>query len=330
MNRRKVIIDCDPGIDDAVMLCLAAAYQEQLEILAVTTVAGNQTIEKVSENARRILDFLQLKVPVAIGMETHLMNPVHVAEEAHGENGLGGVEIPKAVSEFEKEHAVIYLNRVIMKQQEKVTLIVTGPCTNIAMLFRLFPKVKEKIDQVILMGGAVKCGNCTPAAEFNIYEDPEAAQIVFQAGIPIVMAGLDVTWQCGLTRKQVEKLCQMGGKAGRFCGDMAGFAFENSFNDLRKILPLHDAVTVMYLVHPEIFEGERAFVQVDCSEGPDRGRTICDFRWWKFEEDPSINVLLYADSRKFQELLIEALYDLDERLKDLGITASSAENNGTL
>ena len=317
MNRRKIIIDCDPGIDDAVMLCLAAAYQEQLELLAVTTVAGNQTIDKVSENALKIIDFLNLKVPVAKGMETHLMNPVNVAEEAHGEDGLGGVGIPEAVSEREKEHGVLYLHRIHMEQKEKITLVVTGPCTNIAMLFRLFPQVKEKIDQIILMGGGVKCGNCTAAAEFNIYEDPEAAQIVFQSGIPIVMAGLDVTWQCGLTRKQIEKLCQMGGKVGRFCGDMAGYAFENSFNDLRKILPLHDAVTIMYLVHPEIFEGEKAFVQVDCSEGPSRGRTICDFRWWRFQEDPEIKVLLYADSQKFQELLIDAFYELDERLKYL-------------
>ncbi len=317
MNRRKIIIDCDPGIDDAVMLCLAAAYQEQLEILAVTTVAGNQTIDKVSGNALKIIDFLNLKVPVAKGMETHLMKPVNVAEEAHGEDGLGGVEIPEAVSETEKEHGVLYLHRILMEQKEKITLVVTGPCTNIAMLFRLFPQVKEKIDQIILMGGGVKCGNCTAAAEFNIYEDPEAAQIVFQSGIPIVMAGLDVTWQCGLTRKQIEKLCQMGGKVGRFCGDMAGYAFENSFNDLRKILPLHDAVTIMYLVHPEIFEGEKAFVQVDCSEGPSRGRTICDFRWWRFQEDPEIKVLLYADSQKFQELLIDAFYELDERLKYL-------------
>lgn len=317
MNRRKIIIDCDPGIDDAVMLCLAAAYQEQLEILAVTTVAGNQTIDKVSGNALKIIDFLNLKVPVAKGMETHLMKPVNVAEEAHGEDGLGGVEIPEAVSETEKEHGVLYLHRILMEQKEKITLVVTGPCTNIAMLFRLFPQVKEKIDQIILMGGGVKCGNCTAAAEFNIYEDPEAAQIVFQSGIPIVMAGLDVTWQCGLTRKQIEKLCQMGGKVGRFCGDMAGYAFENSFNDLRKILPLHDAVTIMYLVHPEIFEGEKAFVQVDCSEGPSRGRTICDFRWWRLQEDPEIKVLLYADSQKFQELLIDAFYELDERLKYL-------------
>ena len=317
MNRRKIIIDCDPGIDDAVMICLAAAYQEQLEILAVTTVAGNQTIDKVSGNALKIIDFLNLKVPVAKGMETHLMKPVNVAEEAHGEDGLGGVEIPEAVSETEKEHGVLYLHRILMEQKEKITLVVTGPCTNIAMLFRLFPQVKEKIDQIILMGGGVKCGNCTAAAEFNIYEDPEAAQIVFQSGIPIVMAGLDVTWQCGLTRKQIEKLCQMGGKVGRFCGDMAGYAFENSFNDLRKILPLHDAVTIMYLVHPEIFEGEKAFVQVDCSEGPSRGRTICDFRWWRFQEDPEIKVLLYADSQKFQELLIDAFYELDERLKYL-------------
>ncbi len=314
MNRRKVIIDCDPGIDDAVMLCLAAAFQEQLEILAVTTVAGNQTIEKVSENARKVIDFLNLKVPVAVGMETHLLNPVRVAEKAHGEDGLGGVSLPPAVSEFEKEHAVLYLNRKIMEQKEKITLIVTGPCTNIAMLFRLFPQVKERIDQIVLMGGGVKCGNCTAAAEFNIYEDPEAAQIVFQSGVPIVMAGLDVTWQCGLTRRQIEKLCQMGGKVGRFCGDMAGYAFENSWNDLRKILPLHDAVTVMYLVHPELFDGERAFVEVDCSNGPDRGRTICDFRWWKFEREPQVQVLMYADSRKFQELLIEAFYSLDEKM----------------
>ena len=319
MSRRKIIIDCDPGIDDAVMLCLAASYQEQLEILAVTTVAGNQTIETVSQNALNILEYLNLRVPVAQGMESHLLSPVRPAETAHGKDGLGGVKLPRSSTELEKEHAVWYLNKVLggIEKGQKVTLVVTGPCTNIALLFKLYPEVKNKIEEIVLMGGGVKCGNVTAAAEFNIYEDPEAAQIVFQSGIPIVMAGLDVTWECGLTRRQIEKLCQAGGKVGRFCGDMAGYAFENSFNQLRRILPIHDAVTIMYLVHPEIFSGENAFVQVDCSSGADRGRTICDFRWWNFEEEPKTKVLLHGDSQKFQEFLIEAIFELDERLESL-------------
>ena len=319
MNRKKIIIDCDPGIDDSIMLCLAAAYERQLEILAVTTVAGNHLINKVTKNALDVLDFLKMDVPVARGMDTHILNPVRPAEDAHGENALGNVTLPDSVRKPVDEHAVLYIRDLLMGlgEDEKVTLVVTGPCTNIAKLFRLFPHIKKKVQQIVLMGGGVKSGNVTSAAEFNMHEDPEAGEIVFQSGVPIVMAGLDVTWQCGLTRRQIEKLCQVGGKVAKFCGDMAGYAFERSFHELRRILPIHDAVTIMYLVHPEIFQDEDAFVHVDCSYGISRGETVCDFRWWRFEEEPAVKVLLSADENKFQELLIEAIFELDERLGNL-------------
>lgn len=319
MSRRKIIIDCDPGIDDSIMLCLAAAYEEELEILAVTTVAGNHTLDRVSRNALDVVAFLRLDVPVAKGMESHLMEPVRPAKEAHGENALGNVSLPRAEERFVEEHAVIYLRDLLLslEEGEKVTLVVTGPCTNIAMLFRLFPQVKERIEQIVLMGGGVRSGNVTAAAEFNMYEDPEAGEIVFQSGLPIVMAGLDVTWECGLTRRQIGKLCQVGGTVANFCGDMAGYAFETDFNKLRSVLPIHDAATIMYLVHPEIFKSEEVFVHVDCSQGIGRGRTVCDFRWWKFQEKPPVKVLLDVDGGKFQQLLIEAIFELDVRLGNL-------------
>ena len=147
MNRKKIIIDCDPGIVDSIMLCLAAAYERQLEILAVTTVAGNHLINKVTKNALDVLDFLKMDVPVARGMDTHILNPVRPAEDAHGENALGNVTLPDSVRKPVDEHAVLYIRDLLMGlgEDEKVTLVVTGPCTNIAMLFRLFPHIKKKV-----------------------------------------------------------------------------------------------------------------------------------------------------------------------------------------
>lgn len=316
MNKRKIIIDCDPGIDDAIALAYAAANKEFLEVLAVTTVSGNQSIDKVTRNALNLTAYYGLNVPVAEGMGEPLVRKAVHAEDVHGKNGLGNVEFPMTEKKKEEQKAVFFLYDLLMKTEEKITLVCMGPLTNIALLLKLYPEVKEHIAEIVFMGGAVRGGNVTPCAEFNIYVDPEAAKIVFDSEIPLVMCGLDVTWKCTIDRKQVLKLCRSGVKLADLCGDMIGFNIEETDHKYRGKASIHDVVPLMYLIHPEIFKYERTILDVDCSENVSRGTIMCDLRWWKHEkEEMSDLILVDVDEAKFQEYLITAIYELGIELE---------------
>lgn len=308
----KVIMDCDPGIDDGIALAYAAAHQDEIELLAVTTFAGNQTIDKVTKNALKLVDFYGLKVPVARGQERPLVKEVIHAEEFHGETGLGHCVLPETGTKAASDNAVFFIREILddLPEGQQVTFIETAPMTNLALLLRVFPEVKDKIRRIVFMGGAVKGGNVTPAAEFNIYADPEAAKIVFEAGIPLVMCGLDATMKCNLTRNQIMKLCQSGNPVARACGDMAGYVLENS-SKYRCVASIHDAVPFMYLLHPEFFKMEKAILDVDCSDGAGRGAMLCDFRWWLHDEEKIKDMILTdADTESFQQELFEAIYSV--------------------
>ena len=308
----KVIMDCDPGIDDGIALAYAAAHQDEIELLAVTTFAGNQTIDKVTKNALELVDFYGLKVPVAIRQERPLLKEVIHAEEFHGETGLGHCVLPETGTKAASDNAVFFIREILddLPEGQQVTFIETAPMTNLALLLRVFPEVKDKIRRIVFMGGAVKGGNVTPAAEFNIYADPEAAKIVFEAGIPLVMCGLDATMKCNLTRNQIMKLCQSGNPVARACGDMAGYVLENS-SKYRCVASIHDAVPFMYLLHPEFFKMEKAILDVDCSDGAGRGAMLCDFRWWLHDEEKIKDMILTdADTESFQQELFEAIYSV--------------------
>lgn len=308
----KVIMDCDPGIDDGIALAYAAAHQDEIELLAVTTFAGNQTIDKVTKNALELVDFYGLKVPVARGQERPLVKEVIHAEEFHGETGLGHCVLPETGTKAASDNAVFFIREILddLPEGQQVTFIETAPMTNLALLLRVFPEVKDMIRRIVFMGGAVKGGNVTPAAEFNIYADPEAAKIVFEAGIPLVMCGLDATMKCNLTRNQIMKLCQSGNPVARACGDMAGYVLENS-SKYRCVASIHDAVPFMYLLHPEFFKMEKAILDVDCSDGAGRGAMLCDFRWWLHDEEKIKDMILTdADTESFQQELFEAIYSV--------------------
>lgn len=308
----KVIMDCDPGIDDGIALAYAAAHQDEIELLAVTTFARNQTIDKVTKNALELVDFYGLKVPVARGQERPLVKEVIHAEEFHGETGLGHCVLPETGTKAASDNAVFFIREILddLPEGQQVTFIETAPMTNLALLLRVFPEVKDKIRRIVFMGGAVKGGNVTPAAEFNIYADPEAAKIVFEAGIPLVMCGLDATMKCNLTRNQIMKLCQSGNPVARACGDMAGYVLENS-SKYRCVASIHDAVPFMYLLHPEFFKMEKAILDVDCSDGAGRGAMLCDFRWWLHDEEKIKDMILTdADTESFQQELFEAIYSV--------------------
>ena len=305
-------MDCDPGIDDGIALAYAAAHQDEIELLAVTTFAGNQTIDKVTKNALELVDFYGLKVPVARGQERPLVKEVIHAEEFHGETGLGHCVLPETGTKAASDNAVFFIREILddLPEGQQVTFIETAPMTNLALLLRVFPEVKDKIRRIVFMGGAVKGGNVTPAAEFNIYADPEAAKIVFEAGIPLVMCGLDATMKCNLTRNQIMKLCQSGNPVARACGDMAGYVLENS-SKYRCVASIHDAVPFMYMIHPEFFKMEKAILDVDCSDGAGRGAMLCDFRWWLHDEEKIKDMILTdADTESFQQELFEAIYSV--------------------
>ena len=221
-DKIKVIMDCDPGIDDGIALAYAAAHQDELELLAVTTSAGSTRIERVTQNALELVDFYGLKVPVAGGQNRPLVKAAIYAEEFHGETGLGHCVLPEAKTEAASDNAVLFIRDILnaLPEGEQVVMIETAPMTNLALLLKVFPEIKNKIRKIVFTGGAAKGGNITPAAEFNIYADPEAAKIVFDSGIPLIMCGLDATLKCNLTRNQIMKLCQSGDPAARACGDM--------------------------------------------------------------------------------------------------------------
>lgn len=313
MERRKIIIDCDPGIDDAIALAYAAANQDALEILAVTTVGGNQTIEKVTRNAIDLLALYGLDVQVAQGMAEPMVRRPEYAEKVHGTGGLGCCSLKRAEREAVEEQAVFFLRRILMElpEKEQATLVCMAPLTNIAFLLKLFPEVKERIREIIFMGGAAGTGNVTPSAEFNIYTDPEAAKIVFDSGLPLVMCGLNATQKSTLNRRQILKLCQSPNEIAKLCGDMAGWTLENTSDKYIGETAMHAVVPLMYLTHAEFFTVEKTILDVDCSENVSRGTLRCDFRWWEHEEEEMKDLaLMDANTSLFQEELIQAIYTL--------------------
>lgn len=309
MKKRKIWIDCDPGIDDAFAIALAAASQDQLEILGISTVAGNQSIERVTENARKLTAFLGIpQVPVVKGSACPLVRERISAAHVHGSTGLGDCILPDTEKQVIDENGILFLAKVLLSlpKEEKVTLVPIGPLTNIALLFRVFPEVQEKIEEICLMGGAAVGGNVTATGEFNIWADPESAQVVFSSGLPVIMCGLDVTGRCGLSRDHARILLESQGSVQKALGEMVSFYLGSPAYQNKSQASIHDAVTITYLLHPEWFEGRGMHVEVDCSEGKNRGMTICDFRT-DGEKDYPVTVLLGVKAERVQEFWMEVL-----------------------
>lgn len=295
-----VIIDCDPGHDDAMALLLALASPE-LELAAVTTVAGNQTLEKVTTNAIRVLDVAGAdEIPVAAGADRALVHPARVASEVHGETGLDGPELLPPSREPEPVHAVELMARLL--RERPLTLVPVGPLTNIALLLALHPELAPRIERIVLMGGAIAEGNVSPAAEFNIWCDPEAAHRVFTSGVDVTMVGLDVTHRARLTRERAEGL-RLSGRAGGFVADL--HAFYSRFHATiygDAATPVHDALAVASLIRPALLKIERLHTEIDTSTGTSRGRTNVD-RWRRLGREPNSSVAVDVNGTGFIDLL---------------------------
>ena len=306
MDRKKLILDCDVGHDDAIALMVAARHPD-LELLGITCVAGNQVLEKTLHNTLNVCQHLGIETPVYAGMSGPMVRDQVTAGDVHGTTGLDGpVFEPLTWKQGEKEHAVQYLIRTLMASQGDITLVPVGPLTNIAMAMRLEPRIIGKIREIVMMGGACGLGNATPAAEFNIYADPEAAHVVFSSGVPIVMMGLDLTNQALADRQVIERMEAIGNQAGKLFGEIMRFTLNSQRINGLTAGPVHDVTAVVYLFAPEVFTVKPAHVQVDLSHGPCYGRTVCDLVH-RLGNQENARVGTGLDLDRFWDIVEEAL-----------------------
>lgn len=301
----KVILDCDVGHDDAIALMLGAAHPG-IDLMGICAVAGNQVLAKTLPNTLHVVQHLGLPIPVYAGMDRPMVREQITAGEIHGESGLDGPVFGPLERKAEKEHAVQFIIRTLLESEEKITLVPVGPLSNIGMALRLAPGIVEKIEQIVLMGGAYGLGNYSAAAEFNILVDPEAAHIVFSSGVPIVMMGLDLTNQALADMSVIERMEGLGNKAGKLFGDMMRFTFETQRMFGLTAGPVHDVTAMAYVVEPDIFETKPAYVEVCLDKGSCYGRTVCDF-YQITGKKPNALVGMGLDLARFWDLVEENL-----------------------
>ncbi|WP_279489406.1 pyrimidine-specific ribonucleoside hydrolase RihA [Aeromonas veronii] len=309
---QPVILDCDPGHDDAIALILALASPE-LKVLAVTTSAGNQTPDKTLNNALRILTLLgRYDIPVAAGAPKPLARELIIADNVHGESGLDGPKLPDPAFAPQAMTGIELMARCLRESPEPVTLVPTGPLTNIALLLAAHPELKPRIARIVLMGGAAGAGNWTPAAEFNIYVDPEAADMVFKSGIPITMCGLDVTHEAQVMDEDIERVRAITNPVAQCVAGLLDF-FMIYHRDPKwgfAGAPLHDPCTIAWLLAPELFHGVECRVDIETRGEHTVGMTVVD-RYGLTGKPANALVLLGLDRPGFIDLLVTRLRAFD-------------------
>jgi purine nucleosidase len=310
---RKILLDCDPGHDDAVAMLLAHGSPD-VELVAVTTVAGNQTIEKVTRNALSVARILGITgVPFAQGTGRPLVRQVEVAPDIHGESGLDGPVLPEPELELDPRGAVqLIIDTVMSHEPGEITLVPTGALTNIALAARVEPRIVERVREVVLMGGGVHEGNWSATAEFNILIDPEAAHIVFNESWPLTMVGLDATHQALATPQVAERIAAVGTGPARFVGELLEF-FGHAYKDAQgfDFPPVHDPCAVAYVIDPTVLDVRKAPLSVELTGTLTLGMTVADLRA-PAPEDCTTSVALGLDAPKFWNLIVDAL----ERIGD--------------
>jgi len=301
---RKVILDCDPGHDDAVAIMLAHASPE-VDLLAITTVAGNQTLDRTTLNARRVCSLAGIgEVPIAAGCDRPLLRELVTAGEVHGESGLDGVDWPDPTVDVGPAHAVDVIVDLVMAMPGEVTLVPTGPLTNVALALRREPRIAAAVREVVLMGGSFTRGNVTPAAEFNIYVDPEAASAVFTAGWPLTMVGLDLTHQARVTPEVLDRIGALGTPVATTVVQLMRFYGRGSAAQGGP--PLHDPCAVARVIDPGLMTCRDAFVAVEIQGPWTRGMTVTDFAG-RFGHATNAAVATDLSVPAFWDLLLDAL-----------------------
>ncbi|WP_145530459.1 pyrimidine-specific ribonucleoside hydrolase RihA [Yersinia alsatica] len=303
---RSIIIDCDPGHDDAIALILALASPE-LKVEAVTTCAGNQTPDKTLRNALRILTLLERQdIPVAGGALKPLLRELIIADNVHGESGLDGPSLPDPDFAPQAENAVELMARILRASPHPVTIVDTGPLTNVALLLAGHGALVAKIERIVIMGGAVMLGNWTPAAEFNIFVDPEAAERVFKSGIPITMAGLDVTHQAQVMDEDIDRIRQLNNPVAEVVAGLLDFfmLYHRQERWGFQGAPLHDPCTIAWLLAPELFTSIERWVGIETRGEYTQGMTVVDY-YQLTGNKPNAEVLMGINRQGFIDLLVE-------------------------
>ncbi|HEV7260373.1 MAG TPA: nucleoside hydrolase [Bosea sp. (in: a-proteobacteria)] len=304
-----IIIDTDPGQDDAVALLLAFASRDELDLRAVTTVPGNVPVAQTTVNALRIRDLGRAtSIPVYQGAEAPLVVALETAEFVCGPDGLAGAGLPPPASEAAPGHAVEAIIAICRAARaDGITLCPLGPLTNLALAFRLAPDILPKIRRIVMMGGAIGLGNMTPAAEFNMHVDPHAAAVVFGAGRPIVMFGLSVTLQAIASHEQIERIGALGNAAGKAIHGMLTRPRPGGLGTAGH--PMHDPCVIAFLLWPELFSGRDCFVAVETGDGPLRGRTTIDWNG-RLKREPNAHVVATVEAHELFEHMIARLATL--------------------
>lgn len=316
MDKRKIIYDCDPGHDDAIALLIGLA-SEKLDIAAITTAAGNQTQERTYANVRGLLSLVKREdIPVGRGFDKPLKRNLIIADYIHGKTGIDGAELPLPTVEDKKVKALDLMVKVLRDSKEKVTIVATGPQTNVAVLLLAHPELKEKIEAIVFMGGACFGGNYTPNSEFNIYVDPEAAEIVANSGVPIYMFGLDVTLKAQFFKEDVAAVKALNTRTSQVIGGLLDF-FSNKIaqpflapEDHVEGMHLHDACAMAYLADPDMFTMVHLNLSVNTQDGLGLGQTVADYNG-KTKKEKNAWVGFDLDLDRFRKLVKESIAKFD-------------------
>jgi pyrimidine-specific ribonucleoside hydrolase len=313
MSRIPFILDCDPGHDDALALIVGLARPE-LELRAVTTVAGNAGLRETTRNALRVLTLVgRTDIPVAAGASGPLLRPLHVAANVHGASGLEGADLPEPAFEARPEGAVELMRSTILAAEEPVAIVAVGPLTNVALLLRLHPELVERVASIRIMGGAITEGNTTASAEFNIWQDPEAARMVLECGRPVTLMTLDVTHEALFATADLARLDSLGTRVGSVFADL--LRYFSRFHAERygwDGAPIHDAVAVAHLAVPDLVRTVPYRVDVETTSELTRGRTVVDIHGLT-GRPPNADVGLTIDRSRFIDLLVDAVATIGSR-----------------
>jgi purine nucleosidase len=317
MRPRAIIIDCDPGQDDALAILLALGSPDDLEVLAITAVAGNVPLPLTERNARKVVELAgRPDVPVHAGCERPLVRPLVIADYVHGKTGLDGYDLPEPATPLAEGHAADAIVEILRARPPgTVTLCAVGPLTNLAMAMVKAPDIVPRVAEIVLMGGAIGLGNATPAAEFNVFVDPHAADVVFRSGVPIVMLGLDVTHQALVTAERLDAIRRVGTPVGQaVCGLLEFYSRYDQMMRGRVGAPVHDPCAIAWLLRPELFSGRTCHVAIETSSELTMGRTVVDWqgrgRLSRGAEPANAHVVDRIDADGFFSLLTERLAKL--------------------
>jgi purine nucleosidase len=312
---RPIIIDCDPGVDDAIALLLAMAAPAELNLLGITTVAGNVPLALTQTNARKICQLAGREdLRVYAGCPRPMLRPLATAEYVHGTTGLEGVALAAPTMPLQPQHGVDFLIETLMRATSPITLATLGPLTNVAIALIKAPQITEKMAEIVLMGGAITHGNITPSAEFNLYVDPHAAQVVFTAGVPLTMMSLDVTHQAIATPERLADIRAIGAPIGTTAASLLEYYGKHDMAHYGMAgAPLHDPCVIAYLLQPSLFKARPLFVEIETQSESTLGRTIVD--WWQStDREPNVNVVYEIDAVGFYALLTDRLAQLSRRV----------------